>query len=566
MAEKDPIDNDTTVNQEALQEAYLKTLDTLEEGQVIEGQVIAVTNESVMIDIGYKSDGNIPLEEFETKPEVGETVRVILLQKETKSGGIRISKRQVDAIEFRQKLKEAAENHGTVFGTIKKSIKGGFDVDLGYGFKAFLPISKADVNRVEDPETLIGTESDFYIEKLVLDRKTNIVVNRRDLLAEIVDARRESFFEEVQIGDEVEGVIKSFTSFGAFIDLGGFDGLLHINDMSWGHVTRPKDYVKKGDAIRLKVIRLDPDEKKINLSLKHFTEDPWARFEDKYHVDQVVQGKVTKLTDFGAFIEIEEGIEGLAHISEFSWIKRVKHPKELVSIGDEVEAKILEYNVQQGRISLGLKQVQSDPWDEIKDKYPIGKVMNLEVKKITNAGAFLTLEEGIDGFLHVDDLSWTKKIKNPGSVLKEGESVDVKIIDLDLKTKRIRLGMKQVSEDPWGKLREKFPRGSVIEGEITSKQDFGVFVKVEGEIEGLINKNNLCDSRDKDPEEVLKQMNVGDKVKALITDISPEKGKLSLSIRDMIAKEQKAEMSKYIHNDEKEEGGFTLGDILKTDE
>jgi len=566
MADKDPIENDQTVDQEALQEAYLKSLESLEEGQVIEGQVIAVTNETVMVDIGYKSDGTIPLEEFDTTPEVGDTVRVILIQKETKNGGVKISKRQVDAIQFRNKLREAAENHGTVHGTIKKVIKGGYEVDLGYGFQAFLPISKADVNRVEEPESLLNIESDFYIEKLVLDRKVNIVVNRRDLLAEVVDARRESFFNEVMIGDEVEGEVKSFTSFGSFIDLGGFDGLLHINDMSWGHVTRPKDYVKKGDKIRLKVIRLDPAEKKINLSLKHFTEDPWARFEDKYAVDQVVNGKVTKLTDFGAFIEIEEGIEGLAHISEFSWIKRVKHPKELVNIGDEVEAKILEYNVQQGRISLGLKQVQNDPWNEISEKYPVGKVLNLEVKKITNAGAFLTLEDGIDGFLHADDLSWTKKIKNPGSVLKEGEKIDVKIIDLDLSNKRIRLGLKQVSDDPWGKLKEKHPKGSIIEGEVVSKQEFGIFVKVLGDIEGLINKSNLCDSRDKDPEEVMKAIQVGDKIKALITELSPDKGKLGLSIRDMVAKEQKAEMSKYIHDDEEEESGFTLGDILKTDE
>jgi small subunit ribosomal protein S1 len=379
----------------------------------------------------------------------------------------------------------------------------------------------------------------------------------------MTEKNRSKFFETVNIGDEVEGAVKSFTSFGAFIDLGGFDGLLHINDMSWGHVTRPKDYVKKGEKIKLKVIRLDPEEKKINLSLKHFTPDPWSTFENKYHVDQVIKGKVTKLTDFGAFIEIEEGIEGLAHISELSWVKRIKHPKELLKIGDECEAMILGYDIPQGRISLGLKQVLPNPWDEIESKYSVGTAGKWTVKNITNAGAFVELEEGIDAFLHADDLSWTKKIRNVGSILKEGESVEAVIISVNPEERRIRLGVKQLSDDPWKSFKAKFPKGSIVEGEISGKTEFGVFVKVEGDIEGLIHKNNLTETREEDPEEKLAALNVGDKIKAAVTDINTSKQKLSLSIREMKYREEQAELSKYMNSDDESSDSFTLADILK---
>jgi len=420
-----------------------------------------------------------------------------------------------------------------------------------------------DVQRIETPEEYIGLESPFLIDRLYSEKKVNIVLTRRLYLEQLTEKNRSAFFEKVAIGDEVEGSVKSFTSFGAFIDLGGFDGLLHINDMSWGHVTRPKDYVKKGEKIKLKVIRLDPDEKKINLSLKHFLADPWSTFEEKYHVDQVIKGSVTKLTDFGAFIEIEEGIEGLAHISELSWVKRVKHPKELFNIGDECEAMILGYDIPQGRISLGLKQVLPNPWDEIEAKFTVGTKGSWTVKKITNAGAFVELEEGIDAFLHADDLSWTKKVRNVGSVLTEGEPVDAVIISVDPEERRIRLGVKQLEGDPWANFRDKYPRGSIIEGEITGKTEFGIFVKVEGDIEGLIHKNNLTETREEDPEEKLASYNVGDKIKASVTEVNTGKQKLSLSIREMKYREERAEISKYMDGDEETGDSYTLADMLK---
>jgi small subunit ribosomal protein S1 len=332
--------------------------------------------------------------------------------------------------------------------------------------------------------------------------------------------------------------------------------------MSWGHVTRPKDYVKKGQEIRLKVIRMDPEEQKINLSLKHFTEDPWSSFEIRYQVDDVVKGRVTKLTDFGAFIELEEGIEGLAHISELSWVRRIKHPREVLQAGDEVDVKILGYDIQQGRVSLGLKQVYPNPWETLENKYPIGMRITCVVKKLTNAGAFLELEEGIDGFLHVDDMSWTRKPKHPSAIIEEGQEVEVMVIDIDKENHRVRLGLKQLSEDPWQSLAKAYPRGSTIEGEVTSVTDFGIFVRVQGEIEGLVNKANLTQPHVESQEEALERFHPGDKVTAVVTDVSPGRQRLSLSIRELLRQQQRQDMQKYIH-DEEEESTTTLGDILK---
>jgi small subunit ribosomal protein S1 len=362
----------------------------------------------------------------------------------------------------------------------------------------------------------------------------------------------------------VDGVVKSFTSFGAFIDLGGFDGLLHINDMSWGHVTRPKDFVKKGQEIHLKVIRIDQKETRINLSLKHFTDDPWVHFEDKYHVNDVVKGTVTKLTDFGAFIELEEGIEGLAHISEFSWVKKIQKPEDMVHNGDEVECMILGYDLQAGRVSLGLKQVTANPWTEIEDKYPVGIRLTRKVVKITNAGAFIELEDGIDGFLHADDISWTKKIKHPGSELALGQEIEIMIIGIDKENRSIRLGIKQLSEDPWQSFAEAYKPGTQVEGEVSSITDFGIFVRVPGGIEGLIHKSNLTENREDDPEEALKKYQVGDKIKAVVFELQPDKQKVAFSIRDYQKKVQREEISQYMAAEESDGSTFTLGDFLKS--
>jgi len=547
--------------QTQLQEEYLKSLEQLEEGQLIEGKVIQVTSDQVFVDVGYKSEGKIPISEFTEIPNIGETVPVILIAKENKHGEVIVSKQKADAKLFWKNLRQAFTDKKSVEGKVEKQVKGGFDVNLGAGVHAFLPVSQADIQKIDNPEKILNTKITVFVERLYSDGKINIVVNRRKFMEEDLDRKRNDFFENTPIGTDVDGVVKSFTSFGAFIDLGGFDGLLHINDMSWGHVTRPKDFVKKGQEIRLKVIRIDRHEKRINLSLKHYTSDPWVHFEAKYHVNDIIKGKVTKLTDFGAFIELEEGIEGLAHISEFSWLKKVQKPQDMLKPGDLVECMILGYDLQAGRVSLGLKQVQDNPWESIEEKYPVGSRIKRKIVKVTNAGAFIELEEGIDGFLHSDDMSWTRKSKNFG--LSSGQEIEVMVISVDTDSRNIKLGVKQLTDDPWKNFNENYRAGSPVEGEVASVTDFGLFLRVPGGIEGLIHKTNLVEKREEDPDEALKKFKVGDKIKAVVLEIQNDRQKVAFSIRDYQKKVQREEISRYMTGEESSDSTYTLGSVLK---
>jgi small subunit ribosomal protein S1 len=488
---------------------------------------------------------------------------LILIAKENKDGEVIVSKQKADAKLFWKNLRQAFTDKKSVEGTVEKQVKGGFDVHLGAGVHAFLPVSQADVQKIDKPEKLLNKKFNFYIERLYSDGKINIVVNRRKCMEDELEHKRNNFFENTPIGSDVTGIVKSFTSFGAFIDLGGFDGLLHINDMSWGHVTRPKDFVRKGQEIKLKVIRIDREEKRINLSLKHYTDDPWVHFEKKYHVNDVVKGKVTKLTDFGAFIELEEGIEGLAHISEFSWVKKIHKPQDLVKTNDVVECMILGYDLQAGRVSLGLKQVKENPWDSIEEKYPEGKRIKRKVVKVTNAGAFIELEDGIDGFLHVDDMSWIKKSKNH-SGLTSGQEIEVMIISVDVENHNIKLGVKQLSQDPWKDFIDTYKPGTSVEGEVASVTDFGIFLRVPGGIEGLIHKTNLVENRDDDPDEALKKYKAGDKLKAIVLEIQSDKQKVAFSIKDYQKKVQRDELSRYMAKEESSDSTYTLGAVLKS--
>jgi len=561
-----PVKDDENI-QTQLQEEYLKSLEQLEEGQLVEGKVIQVTPDQVFIDVGYKSEGKIPIAEFTDIPNVGDVVPVILIAKENKHGEVIVSKQKADAKIFWKNLRQAHQEHQPIEGTIEKQVKGGFDVNLGAGVHAFLPVSQSDIQKIDKPEKILNMKIRAYVERLYSDGKINIVVNRRKCMEEELERKRNDFFENTPVGSDIKGVVKSFTSFGAFIDLGGFDGLLHINDMSWGHVTRPKDFVKKGQEIGLKVIRIDRQEKRINLSLKHYSDDPWIHFEEKYHVNDIVKGKVTKLTDFGAFIELEEGIEGLAHISEFSWVKKIHKPQDQLKPGDVVECMILGYDLQAGRVSLGLKQVQDNPWDTIEEKYQVGARIKRKVVKITNAGAFIGLEEGIDGFLHIDDMSWTKKGKNIGNDLSVGQEAEVMVISVDVGNRNIKLGIKQLSEDPWKNFCENCRNGSPVEGEVASVTDFGIFLRVPGGIEGLIHKTNLVENREEDPEEALKKFKVGDKVKAIVLEIQSDKQKVAFSIRDYQKKVQREEISRYMtgyDNEGSSDSTYTLGSVLKS--
>ncbi len=561
MATEHDVDK-TNEMQNLLQEEYLKSLDGIEDGQLVDGHVVQVNSEYVFVDVGYKSEGRIPVEEFSDTPTVGETVKVVIVNKEGRGGQIIVSKTKADGKLLSERLKEAYEKEEPVEGTFEKVIKGGFEIDLQHDLKGFCPLSKADMIRVEDPETYIGIKDFFIIDKLHTGRKLKSVLSRRAYLERSIQKRKDEFFSTVSVGDVVEGEVKSFTSFGAFIDLGGFDGLLHINDMSWGHVTRPKDFVKKGQKVSLKLINIDPETQKINLSLKHFTDDPWMSFDARYHVDDVVEGTVTKLTDFGVFIELEEGIEGLAHISELSWVKRISHPKEIFSVGDKVSTKILSYDLDNKKISLGIKQVEENPWDSIAEKYPEGHRVSGPVVKVTNSGAFINLEEGIDGFLHIDDISWTRRLKNMSSFCKEGDVLEVEITRVEPRNRRIRLGVKQLEENPWKVLRQEYPKGSTINGEVTGVTDFGVFVRVIGDIEGLISKYNLIGPDEEYTDAVLNNFKEGDPITAVVTDVNIHSQKLSLSIKELVRRTQRQEMSKYIHTED-EDDTFTFADLLK---
>ena len=509
MSEEREMQNKDTEMQSVLQEEYLKSLDGIEDGQLVTGTVVQVNNEYVFVDVGYKSEGRIPMDEFDEVPSIGDPVTVLIVNKEGKGGQVIISKKKADVKAKGEELRQAAEDKTPVEGKFVKVINGGFEVDLGADYYGFCPLSKADITRTENPESLIGVSDYFIIEK--------------------------------------------------------FHGLLHLNDMSWGHVNRPRDYVKKGEKIQLRLINIDPETKKINLSLKHMQQDPWTTFEDNFKVGDVVTAPVTKMTTFGVFIEIAPGIEGLAHISELSWTKRVNNPKEVLNIGDVVQCKILGYDLEKKRVSLGIKQLYDNPWDTIAERYPVGTVLSRPVVKITNSGAFVNLEEGIDGFLHVDDVSWTKKVKNMSSFCKEGDVIDVTITKVEPENRRIRLGVKQLESNPWQTLKHQYPKFSTITGTVSNVADFGVFVKVLGDIEGLIPKYALVGPDEEYTDEVLKRFNVGDTVTAMVMDVDPKNQKLSLSIKEMKKRDQQSEVAKYMSNSD-DDDTVTFADLISSRE
>ena len=564
--ERVEMENKESDMQSVLQEQYLKSLDGIEDGQLVTGTVVQVNNEYVFVDVGYKSEGRIPMIEFDEVPSIGDPVTVLIVNKEGKGGQIIISKKKADVKARGEELKKAADEKTPVEGKFVKVINGGFEVNLGSDYSGFCPLSKADVVRTENPDSLLGVSDYFIIEKFHGGNKLKSVVSRRDYLEKKIKENKEQFFSTVQIGDVVEGVAKSFTSFGAFIDLGGFDGLLHLNDMSWGHVSRPRDYVKKGEKIQLRLINIDPETKKINLSLKHMQQDPWVTFEDNFKVGDVITAPVTKMTTFGVFIEIAPGIEGLAHISELSWTKRINNPKEVLSIGDVVSCKILGYDVEKKRVSLGIKQLEANPWDTIAERYPVGTVLTRPVVKVTASGAFVSLEDGIDGFLHLDDVSWTKKVKSMSSFCKEGDEIEVTVTKVEADSKRIRLGIKQMGNNPWQVLRREHPKYSLITGTVSNVTDFGVFVKVMDDIEGLIPKFALVGPDEEYNDSVLKSFNVGDTVTAMVMDVAPQQQKLSLSIKEMKKREQQSEVAKYMADSNDDDDTITFADLISARE
>ena len=545
----------------SLQQEYVNSFRPVEEGQLLSGQVIEVGPELVFIDVGLKSEGRVPVAEFTELPEVGQTVDVVLLRKESRSGEVIVSRSKADEQILWRSLKEAAEQRTPIQGIIRKKIKGGYEVDLGADTRAFVPFSKVDIMRVRNEDEYLNLQTSFFVEQLFSKGRANVVVNRRDWLEQEINKRREQFYDHAEIGDVVEGTVKSFTSFGAFVDLGGFDGLLHVNDMRWGHVASPRDLVELGQQLTVKLIRVDREAHKVNLSLKHFSDDPWITFEERFQVGETVRGTVTKLTDFGAFVAIADGIEGLVHVSDLSWVKRVRHPKEILAPGDEMEVKILAYDLDHAKLSLGLKQLLANPWDEISERYPVGRRITARVSNLVSFGAFLNIEEGIDGLLHVEDMSWTEPVDDPSTVVKVGDEIEVMVLMVDSRQRRIKLGLKQMTEDPWTTLARAYKKGSQISGTVSRKTDFGVFVTVDGDLEALISKNHLT-AGDTSFEEASNTLKVGQEIKAIVLEINPQSQRLALSVRELERRQEREDLVKYAHADGSDDT-VSLGDMLR---
>jgi small subunit ribosomal protein S1 len=544
--EKEMFEEDMEV--EAGEDSFEAMLNEYEQGglelkrnDVVEGTVVQVNPDSVVVDVGYKSEGVIPLREFadekgEINVNVGDVYDVLFGGGESDSGMINLSKEKAD----RQKIWNSLEEDAVVEGRIVNRIKGGLSVDIGVN--AFLPGSQVDLRPVRNLDKVIGETFEFKIIKLN-KRRGNIVLSRRVLLEKERESLRSGTLENLTEEQVVEGIVKNLTDYGAFIDLGGIDGLLHITDMSWGRVKHPSDIIAVGDKINVKVLKFDREKERVSLGLKQIAPDPWLDVKAKYPVEAKVTGKVVSLTDYGAFIELEEGVEGLIHVSEMSWTKRIKHPNKILNIGDDVESVVLALDTENRRISLGLKQIEPNPWEVIGEKFPIGTIIEGQVKNITDFGVFVGVDEGIDGLVHISDLSWTKRIKHPSEAFKKGDVVKAVVLNIDRENERFSLGLKQLNSDPWESVPTRYAPGTIIKGAVTSVTDFGVFLELEEGIEGLIHVSELSKEKIEDAKDFAK---VGDVLEAAVLQVDTVDRKIALSIKNIDVQKEKAEVNEFL--------------------
>jgi small subunit ribosomal protein S1 len=546
---------------ESFADLFEKQTREMKEGEVVQGIVTLVDEDHVQVDVGFKSEGLIDSWEFMDDDArmlvtVGDQVDVLVEEIEDDSGRIVLSKEKADRLKIWDDISKAYEADQPVDGVILSRVKGGLAVDIGV--KAFLPGSQVDLRPVRNLESVIGEKLAFKIIKFN-KRRGNIVLSRRALLEKEREKLRETTLETLSEGQIVDGVIKNITDYGAFIDLGGIDGLLHVTDMSWGRVNHPSELFKVGDEIKIKVLRFDPESERVSLGLKQIQPDPWRDAAMRYPIGKRLTGKVVSLTDYGAFVELEAGIEGLVHVSEMSWTKRVKHPSKLVNIGDQVESVVLDVDEHNRKISLGMKQIEPNPWSVIEEKYPIGTHVRGTIRNITNFGIFVGLEEGVDGLVHVSDISWTEQIKHPSEKYNKGDEVEAVVLKIDRENEKFSLGIKQLTQNPWDGIKKKYPVGSEISGEITSVTDFGAFVKLEEGIEGLIYSAELSADKVDKPSDVVA---AGQTVTALVTRVDPVDQKISLSIRALTNKEERAAL-KRLAAEQAASQTTTLGDLLK---
>ena len=523
--------SDQQLDRAALAALYEETFKNLEEGTITEGRVVAVSKDKVVVDIGYKSEGMIPNDQFSTEElqnlKVGDPLKVYIEECEDADGNLVLSKEKADKMKIWEELEQLFNDGKSVDGKIVARIKGGMMVDIGV--KAFLPGSQIDLHPVRDLDGLIGRTFPLKIIK-INHRRGNVVVSRRVLLEETRDSKRKTTLSTLKEGQLIQGVVKNITDYGAFIDLGGIDGLLHITDMSWGRVGHPSEMFNIGDKVEVSVLKYDRETGRISLGLKQKSADPWTGVASKYAVGTRVRGRVVSLTDYGAFIELEPGVEGLVHVSVMSWTHEVRHPSRVVSIGDQVEAAVLNVDPASRKISLGMKQTAPNPWDMVEGKYAIGTHIEGKVKSLTDFGAFVGLEEGIDGLIHISDMSWTKHIKHPSELFKKGQKVEAVVLRIDKEKERLSLGYKQLKGDPWDdEIPSRYAVGDVAVGKVSKVADFGIFVELDGGVEGLIHISEAG----LDPQAKLEEkFKLQDEVTAKIIKVDREERKIALSLRD----------------------------------
>ena len=544
------------------QTLFEESMRSVKPGGVVKGRVVGITATHVMIDVGYKSEGQIPLQEFldrdgKVQVKVGDDVDVFFdsSEGEDENGDIILSRERAENIKIWEEIEKAYREGTGVEGVILSKVKGGFHVDVGV--PGFLPGSHVDVRPTRNLDKFVGKRDKFAILKYNRPRG-NVVVSRRVLLEKERELLKKEILKVLEEGVILEGTVKNITSYGAFVDLGGIDGILHISDMSWGRINHPSELVKVGDHVKVAVLKFDAERERISLGMKQITPDPWTSVRESYPVGARISGKVLSLMDYGAFVELEKGIEGLIHISEMSWTKKISHPSNIVQVGETVEVMVLNVDPNHRRISLGLKQVLPNPWEQMKEKYPQGSVINGPVRNVTDFGIFVGVEEGIDGLVHVSDLHWTKKIKHPSELYKKGDIVDAKVLGVDVQNERFSLGIKQLTTDPWKLIAERYPVGSKVKGEVTSVPDFGVFVRLEEGVEGLIHVSQLSTERVDKPSALFK---VGDPVDAEVINVDPHERKIGLSIRALKKTEERQEMENYLKK-EKAAGRFSFESIL----
>jgi len=526
-----------------LLDMYDSTIKDIKEGEIVSGTVLGVSRDDVIVDVGFKSEGIIPLGEF---PEpiniaVGDNIEVFLEQIEDANGQLVLSKQKADFMRVWERIREIHDAGELVEGNIMRRIKGGVVVDI-MGVDAFLPGSQIALRQVPDFDALIGSNMELKIIKLNKSRR-NIVVSRRVVLEEERDSKRSSLLREIEVGQVREGIVKNVTDFGVFIDLDGVDGLLHITDMSWGRIKHPSEMVSLGDKIQVKILDFDEKTSRISLGLKQLTPYPWENIEEKYPIGKKVAGTVVSITDYGAFVELEKGVEGLIHISEMSWTQHIKHPSKIMSAGDKIEAVVLSVDRENEKISLGIKQMEPDPWEIIEQKYPVGKVVSGKVRNLTAFGAFIELEEGIDGLIHISDMSWTKRIQHPSELMRKGDKIDIKILRIDHENRRISLGLKQLSDDPWPELSKKYAPRTDCLGNITRIMDRGVTVELDGDVEGFVPTHQLGKPDLENPADAFSE---GDQIPLQVIEFDRQGHKIVLSVGAYYKKREKTELDQFL--------------------